>query len=122
MRSKEEKEVIKDLEQYTKMYNDIMSKKFKIILDYIEKLENGYLLMGRQNGKTPPTIKVLNELEERTVLKDTIKEEKKIHEDYLANAAVTSNKALDAHFREKERYVIQVLDKLLGEDKIEKSE
>ena len=65
---------------------------------------------------------MVNEIKKKFVNKEEIIKEKALHQDYLVNAAVTSNKALDAHFREKERYVIQVLDKLLGEDKIGKSE
>lgn len=38
------------------------------------------------------------------------------HLDFLNNAAITSNSALNATFRKQEKYVIQVLDELL-EDK-----
>ena len=58
---------------------------------------------------------VLQELD-NSISKDKVKEEKEKHLDYLNNAAVTSNPTLDVSFRNQEKYVIQVLDKLL-EDK-----
>lgn len=39
MRSKEVEEAIQSFEQYTKIYNDVMSKKFKTVLSYISELE-----------------------------------------------------------------------------------
>ena len=41
-----------------------------------------------------------------------------VHQDYLLNQAVTSNPTLDACFRDRERYAIQILQELLeGERK-----
>lgn len=52
----------------------------------------------------------------RQKVKDKIEE----HKYYLLNQAITSNPTLDSHFRDKEKYVIQVLQKLLeGENKDE---
>lgn len=49
-----------------------------------------------------------------------VKDKIELHKYYLLNQAITSNPTLDSHFRDKEKYVIQVLQKLLeGENKDE---
>ena len=55
---------------------------------------------------------------ESSTLEQKIEGEIQVHLNYLNNQALTSNPILDKHFREKERYVIQVLRKLSeGENK-----
>ena len=48
--------------------------------------------------------------------KDKIRDKIELHTEYLINQAVTSNPTLDAHFRDKEKYIIQVLKELLEEE------
>lgn len=57
---------------------------------------------------------------ENSIPKQKIKDKIELHKYYLLNQAITSNPTLDSHFRDKEKYVIQVLKKLLeGENKDE---
>lgn len=49
-------------------------------------------------------------------LVERIKESIELHKDYFFNQAVTSNPTLDAHFKEKERYIITVLQELMKEE------
>jgi len=50
-------------------------------------------------------------------LVEKIKRKIEIHKDYLFNLSNTNNLALDAHFREKERYAISILQELLDTKK-----
>lgn len=58
-------------------------------------------------------LKELERLQEDYISKDKIREEIAEHRNYLLNQAITSNPALDAHFRDKENYVIKILKELL---------
>lgn len=58
--------------------------------------------------------KALNYIE-NSIPKEKIKEQKKLHTDYLLNQAVTSNPTLDAHFRDTERCIINTLQDILEE-------
>lgn len=49
--------------------------------------------------------------------KDKIESELNLHLYYLSNQAITSNPTLDRHFRDKEKYVVQVLQKILKGEK-----
>ena len=52
-----------------------------------------------------------------SIPKQVVIEAISVHQDYLLNQATTSNPTLDAHFRDKERYAIQILQELLEGDK-----
>lgn len=49
-------------------------------------------------------------------LAERIKASIELHKDYFFNQAVTSNPTLDAYSREKERYIITVLQELIKEE------
>lgn len=52
---------------------------------------------------------------ENSIPKQVVIEAISVHQDYLLNQATTSNPNLDASFRDRERYAIQVLQELLQE-------
>ena len=57
------------------------------------------------------------EVEKNGIPKQKVKDKIELHKYYLLNQAITSNPTLDSHFRDKEKYVIQVLQKLLEGEK-----
>lgn len=62
----------------------------------------------------------LDYVDDNYIPKQKVKDKIELHKYYLLNQAITSNPTLDSHFRDKEKYVIQVLQKLLeGENKDE---
>ena len=65
-------------------------------------------------------LKRIQELEEKvnnSISIQNVIEAISVHQDYLLNQATTSNPTLDANFRDREKYAIQVLQELLGEEK-----
>lgn len=59
------------------------------------------------------SIRLLREVQS---IQRRIKSEINLHLDYIEKQAITSNPTLDTHFRDKEKYVVQVLQKLLKGD------
>ena len=92
-------------EEYRKVIEnaqkDITEQKDKIIKELEEELEKA----NRQLD--------LDYVDDNYIPKQKIEAEIQVHINYLNNQATTSNPTLDKHFREKERYVIQVFQKLL---------
>ena len=50
---------------------------------------------------------------ENSTSKQKIEDKIELHKNYLLNQAITSNRTLDAHFRDRENYVIQTLQEFL---------
>lgn len=59
----------------------------------------------------------LDYVDDNYIPKQKVKDKIELHKYYLLNQAITSNPTLDSHFRDKEKYVIQVLQKLLEGEK-----
>lgn len=80
----------------------------------LEKEKQRYKIAFNQQVEVlKDTVKKLND----SISKQSIIDAISVHQDYLLNQATTSNPTLDACFRDRERYAIQVLQELLGEEK-----
>ncbi len=92
-------------------FNEILGTRnlkeaIETVLQAQEEINNKYIFEKTAKEE-------VEELLENSVSKDVIKEEKEKHLDYLLNSATTSNPTLDANFRIREKYAIQVLEELL---------
>lgn len=108
-------------EMYQDRYKVIEEKTEKETTIHVEKIDNvKFTNLEFASVRLLREVQSLQRKLENSIEKQKIEAEMQVHLDYLNNQAVTSNFAIDAHFRDKEKYVIQVLQKLLeGENKNE---
>ena len=75
----------------------------------IKELEEENRIFALEGSK----IKLELYIKENYIPKQAITEAISVHQNYLLNQTFTGNSTLDAHFRDKERYAIQVLQDFL---------
>ncbi len=88
----------KSVEQIYSDYQDTGKKMF----EYADKVEE----LEAENLKLKAKL-------DNSISKEVIEKKIEEHTEYLLNQAITSNRTLDAHFRDKENYVIKELQELL---------
>lgn len=98
-----------ELWERVKQCNNIQTEIDRIYADKEELIEI--------NKKQHKQKQELEEKVNNSISKQAIIEAISVHQDYLLNQATTSNPTLDACFRDRERYAIQVLQELLEGEK-----
>lgn len=92
-----------------KAINTLEKEKGEWIKAYQEEKDSQFDLLKR--------IQELEEKVNNSISIQNVIEAINVHQDYLLNQATTSNPTLDANFRDRERYAIQVLQELLEGEK-----
>lgn len=104
------------------LYEETSDKKFKN--DSVIALK--FAVMQQQINEKDSRIQELEEklekanrqldldyVDDNYIPKQKVKDKIELHKNYLLNQAITSNPTLDSHFRDRENYLIQTLQKLL---------
>ena len=106
-------------EMYQDRYKTIEEKTEEGTTIHLEKIDDvKFTNLEFASVRLLREVQSLQKKLESSTLEQKIEGEIQVHLNYLNNQATTSNPTLDKHFREKERYVIQVLRKLSeGENK-----
>ena len=101
-------------EMYQDRYKTIEEKTEEGITIFLEKIDDvKFTNLEFASVRLLREIQSLQKKLESSTLKQKIEGEIQVHLNYLNNQATTSNPTLDASFRDRERYVIQILKKLL---------
>lgn len=103
-----------------KFKNDrVIAHKFAVMQQQINEKDSRIQELEEELEKANRQLD-LDYVDDNYIPKQKVKDKIELHKYYLLNQAITSNPTLDSHFRDKEKYVIQVLQKLLeGENKDE---
>lgn len=101
-------------EMYQDRYKTIEEKTEEGITIFLEKIDDvKFTNLEFASVRLLREIQSLQKKLESSTLEQKIEGEIQVHLNYLNNQATTSNPTLDASFRDRERYVIQILKKLL---------
>lgn len=96
-----------------KFKNDmVIAHKFAVMQQQINEKDSRIQELEKELEKANRQLD-LDYVDDNYIPKQKIEAEIQVHINYLNNQATTSNPTLDKHFKEKERYVIQVFQKLL---------
>lgn len=106
-----------DLYGDKKIKNDkIIAHKFAVMQQQINEKDSRIQELEKELEKANKQLD-LDYVDDNYIPKQKVKDKIELHKYYLLNQAITSNPTLDSHFRDKEKYVIQVLQKLLEGEK-----
>ena len=97
--------ILAEREQMLKAINTVEKEKGEWIKAYQEEKDSQFDLLKR--------IQELEEKVNNSISIQNVIEAISVHQDYLLNQATTSNPTLDANFRNREKYAIQVLQEVL---------
>lgn len=101
-------------EMYQDRYKVIEEKNEEETIIHVEKINDvKFTNLEFASVRLLREVQSLQKKLENSTSKQKIEDKIELHKNYLLNQAITSNRTLDAHFRDRENYVIQTLQEFL---------